>query len=181
MVKLTHKALFIIFLILFTSCLGTKKVTDKEAVTTKTEKTTTKTDSTSKVDTNLGINDRIVVNVPQANDENTTKLVDAILSQLNTSKSSGGNSYTSSYDKETRKLVIDFIIASTQNKETRSAVKTDTEQTFEQTVTENTKKVVKMIPWWLWLIVGVWFLPQIINRVKLILVPFSGISFKKDI
>tara|TARA_R110002049_G_scaffold4063_3_gene29318 strand:- start:675 stop:1208 length:534 start_codon:yes stop_codon:yes gene_type:complete len=171
--------LILLIVISLTSCLGTKKVTDKQAVTTTIEKVTTKTDSSSNTNTNQAIKDRIIINVPKADDENTTKMVNAVLSQLNTSKVSGNNSYTSTYDNETRQLIIDFIIAATQNKQTVKSTDTNSEQTFEKTVSENTKKVVKMIPWWIWLLVVIWFFPQILSRVMMIISPIKLLLTKQ--
>lgn len=140
-----------LFILLF-SCGTLKKTSEKTSTTKQTELTEVKTDSTSEIDTNKEIKDRIVISVPEANDENTTKLVDAILNQLNTSKTSGTNSYNSRYDEETRQLVIDFIVAQTQSKITATTSDSKTEKTFEQQTDEYIEKKIKSIPIWVWVL-----------------------------
>ena len=164
--KKLMKKYIIILLILCSSCLGSKKVAEKSTATNTKEVTSIKNDSISSVATNREIKDRIIVNVPEASNEETKKLLDAVLKQLNTSKSSGTNSYVSTYDEETRRLVIDYIIGQTQDKETNSKKEETSEKTFEQQTDEYISKKISTIPWWVYVIVFLYFLKPILNIVS---------------
>ena len=158
--------ILVILLSLFVQgCLGSKKVSEKSKTTNTTEKTESKKDSTTHVETSGEIKDRIVINVPPADNEATEKSIEAILKMLNTSKSSGSNSYVSRYDEETRQLVIDFIVAQTQNKTTETNQETNSEKSFEEQTDEYISKKVTAIPWWIYVIVVFLFRKQIFGWI----------------
>jgi len=175
------KKLIYIIVLMFTltSCLGTKKTIESSSATKQTEKTETTKDSSSTVETNKAIQDRVVINVPKSDNKEVTAMFERLMQQLNTSKSSGSNSYNMRYDAETRQLLLDFIVGQTQNKQLATNSDTKTELSFEQQVETNTKKIIKMIPWYLWVGLGIIFLPQIINRVTMITNPLLAFAKKK--
>ena len=161
-----------------TSCLGVKKSLEEKSNTRETEKVETIKDSSSSVETNKAIEDRVIINVPKSDNKEVTVMFERLMQQLNTSKSSGTNSYNMRYDAETRQLLLDFMVGQTQNKELATNSDVKTESTFEEMVETNTKKVVRMIPWWIWLVLGIWFLPQIITRVAMITNPLIALAKK---
>ncbi len=170
------KRILIVFLaVLLNGCLGTKKVTESTQKTQENKQTEVKKDSASVIETNQGIKDRITINVPETDNGALEKSLDAILRQLNTSKSSGSNSYVSRYDEETRQLVIDFIIAQTQNKETVKSEEKTTEESKSEYVEDRIFKKVSKIPWWVYLVIGIWFLPQIITRINMLINPVGSL------
>lgn len=148
-------------MLLLTGCLATKKISKKSKVTTITEKTEIKKDSVSIIETNREIKDRIVINVPESDNEEVMRMFDVLLGQMNASKSSGSNSYKSTYDKETRQLVIDFIIGQTEDKKTDTFSDIKVEKSFTQQIDEYIKKIV--IPWWIWVAVAYYFKGAIIG------------------
>lgn len=160
-----------VLIILSSSCLSSKKVSDKNSETKEKESTSVIGQTTEEVKTNGEIKDRIIINVPESDNKELLAMFDSAMKQMNTSKISGTNSYTSRYDEETRQLVIDFIIAQTQDKIKDSSVDTKSEKSFEQQTDEYFSSKISNIPWWFWLILFLWFLPQIISRVKLIISP----------
>ncbi|MCP4083253.1 MAG: hypothetical protein GY743_23785, partial [Planctomycetaceae bacterium] len=89
--KILKILLYIALVVMLQSCGLTKKVF-KTTTQTQTEKTDVKKDSTTIVEVSKPIKDQIVVNVPKSDNEAVNKALDAILKQLNTSKSSGSNS-----------------------------------------------------------------------------------------
>src|SRR5690606_36874900 len=112
-----YSYILIIFSIFaFLSC-STFKESSKRSVTREKQNTVLVKDSTAKIETSLPIKDNIVINVPRSQDEALNKALDAILSNLNTSKTSGNNSYKSTYDAENQRLLIEFLIGQTQNKD----------------------------------------------------------------
>jgi hypothetical protein len=164
-------ATLLFFMILCTtSCLGSKKVTEKSSETT--EKTEVTQDSTTKIDTSGEIKDTIIVNVPETDNEEVRLMFETMLRQLNTSKSSGSNSYTSRYDKETNQLMIEYIIGQTQNKEVSSEKDTKIEKSFEESIDEYVKKFV--IPWWMYAIVVFMLRKEIFWVISKL---FPGLSF----
>lgn len=160
------------------SCRSIKSISETNSTTTKTETQEIKTDSVAKIETSKPIKDEIIINVPKSDNEAVNKAIDALLQQLNTSKTSGSNSYTSRYDAENQRLLINFLIGQTQNKQTDVKNNTNTETNFEQQTDTYIYKKLKQIPIWFYVFVIFWFLPQIIDRLKLIISPFSTLLKK---
>lgn len=164
---------YILIGLLVVSCFSCSsfKESSKNSVTKEKQSSVLVKDSTAKIETSLPIKDNIVINVPRSEDEALNKALDAILSNLNTSKTSGNNSYRSTYDAENQRLLIEFLIGQTQNKEVATAVDSKTEISFEQQTDEYFKKKMKALPWWIYLIAFIYFLPIILDRLKLIFSP----------
>lgn len=173
------KFIFIAFLFL-TSCLGTKSVSEKTADTKSVEKTKIKNDSVSSETVNKGINDQIIVEVPVSDPAIDAK-INEVLRKLNTQKSSGDNSYKLYFDEELRQIRAEFEVAETRNKEVATNSQASTEKTFEQTITENTKKVIRMIPWWGWVIIAFLLRKQIIGIIAIFIPQVKGIKTIADL
>lgn len=152
------KKLLIILFALFciTGCGSLKK-----HFSTNTTDNIEKTNKSEKTNVSEPIKDKLVINVPKSDNEATNKLLENVLQQLNTSKTSGSNSYRSTYDAETRQLVIDFIVAQSKIQETNVT----SEKSLEQRTDEYIERKIKRIPWWIYALVGLYFLPKIIDFV----------------
>lgn len=146
------KIIFVLVVVLFSSCLGAKKIIEKSKETAKSEKNEVKKDSSNVKEKNGAIKDRIVVNVPKTDNKEVMQMFNNLLSQLNTSKSSGTNSYRSRYDKEKDQLIIDFVVAATENLKVITNTESKEEKTFEQKTNEYYKKVITTMPWYLWVL-----------------------------
>lgn len=179
------KVLPIIVLLIFTSCLGTKKVINKEHSLKQTEKVSSKNDSISKTKTEINkeIKDKLIIDVGDSGSDDCNDKIDEILSKLNTSKSSGGNSYKSRYDKETRQLLVDFIVSQTESKQITTDTNSEfvSDKTFEETTKETVKRVIKIIPWWLWIIIAFILRKQIISLISIFFPAIKGIETISDL
>lgn len=170
----------ILLLLLLSNCLGTKTVTEKSSEKTSTEKTETKSDSSKTIEINRKIDDVITVSVP-VHDPVIDAKIDAILSKINTSKSSGANNYNLSYDKIKREIIAELSIGETENvKENINnsyvSVKSDEERAIE-----TSKKIVRLIPWWLWLILALLLRNQIISIIAIFIPGVRGIHSIHDL
>lgn len=142
--------------VLLTGCSAFK--TSRESKTTKqTETTAFKKDSSNVVEVSKPIKDRVVINVPKSDNEAVHKEMVEILKQLNTSKTSGSNSYVSRYDAETNRLIVEYLIGQTQNQQTTTTTDSQSIKSFEQQTDEYVKKKVKAIPWWVYAVAVFFF------------------------
>lgn len=171
--KDNKRRLFITFIVLITillgalsSCSTLGKTTKKNSEIKSTELVTTDNKEKETVKTSEAIQDRVVINVPESDNKELMKMFNSMMSKLNTSKSSGSNSYNSKYDEELKQWVIDFTVAQTLNKEKEKVTDTKSEKTFEQNIDEYIKKIV--IPWWIYLIAFVLLYPNIEKIIKTI-------------
>jgi len=185
------------FILFFTSCsvfnLGKKKQEQKERTTKTTELSEVKKDSSNIKNVNvsetkketLPIDKRSSISLQTA-DSIANKRINEALRNFKITDRSGGNSFSAKYDEATMRLIFDAYIEGTKSieKETNTdqLINTNTEsktdKTFEEEVSEKSKKVIKMIPLWIWVVVGVWFFPQILSRLKTVFNPLSKL-FKK--
>jgi hypothetical protein len=76
------------------------------------------------------------------------------------------NSYRLWYDINEKLIKMEATIGETKDSETEVSNDTNTEKSFEESFTENTKKVVKMIPLWVWIVAGIFFWPRIWAFIK---------------
>jgi len=156
-----------IFLLAFTSCATLKK--DSESETTTTSLTEKKKDSVKITETSGAIKDQIIVNVPASDNAEVMRLFNEMMGKMNTSKSSGSNSYSSRYDEANKQWVIDFLVAQTKNEATTVKEDSKTEETFEQKIDKYVKQIV--IPWWIYAIVIFIFAKQIIWFISMFYPP----------
>lgn len=123
MKKLIHYiTLFIIFIMVFTSCSSVKKL-KQENTLLKNE--IQKRDSIKSTVINQAIDDKLITPIAQSQTGNVVfdslvnAKVDEILSKLNTTKNSGDNSYKLIYDKLKKQLEFYAQIAQTKNENTK--------------------------------------------------------------
>lgn len=178
------KLVLLCIVLLLSGCRSVKSTQDTSSVTKQSEKKEVKSDSFSKIQTNGAIKDKIVTVVPKSETNNARldSLVDAkvdrILKMLNTSKSSGGNNYRFEYDKLSRELRAYFELAETKNELMATNNSETTETSFEQKTDEYIKQKIKAIPFWIYIVIGLWFLPQIMQRVMFVVNPIAGVVSK---
>lgn len=172
----------LIILILFSSCLGTKKVIENTSSKKSIEKSEVKKDSSKVVEKNKSISDKLDLTVPSSktDDKDFNKKVDAkvdeILAKLNTTKTSGDNSYKLYYNLLKRQVEFEAKIGETKNETTATNNEEKKETSTEEKIDSYISKKFTVIPWYIWLIAVIWFLPTIINKVILIATPFKSIS-----
>lgn len=176
--KFVFKFVIIAFLLFLLSLSISCKTLEQKSSSETVEKESTEitNDKDVKTSTNEEIKDRVIVNVPQSNNAEVMAMFDIMMKQLNTSKSSGSNSYNSRYDAELKQWVIDFTVAQTKDKETITSTDIKTEKSFEENINEYLK--TKGIPWWIWLIVLFAFRNEIYFIISLFL-PLKTFSIFK--
>ena len=168
------KLIFIIFIV-FTSCLGTKKISEKSTDKTSIEKTAVKNDSVSNTTVNKGIKDEGAFKVAESKtgdidfDKRVNDAVSNILSSINFQKSSGDNSYRFYYDEQLRELRYKLELAETRNSEVATNKDAVSEKEKTETIEESFKKTISIIPWWIWAVALVLFWPNIIKIISPIL------------
>ena len=77
------------------------------------------------------------------------------------------------FDANALALKIASFVGETQNTNTATNNETKIEKTDEERIVEISKKVYKMIPWWIWVVAIVWFLPVIIDRLSFLIGPLA--------
>lgn len=187
----TQRNIFIIAIILAvcflaSSCGVSKKIeSEKTSVTTQIEKTETVKEDVTDVKISQAIDDSVTTQVQATGDPVLDAKIDAILAGLSTQKSSGSNSYKFYYDEKLRQLRAEFAIGQTKDSIVVSLESSVIEKTFEEQITESYKKVVKMIPWWVYGIVIFLYRKQIfgfvINIVGMFYPPARLITGMKDL
>jgi len=180
------KFIVIVFtLLMLISCAGTRKTTEKNSTTSVKEKTEVVIDSTKATQINKMIDDAATILVTRSDtsdkafNEAVDKKVDEILSKLNLNKQSGDNGYSLAYDALKRELEFRAKVGETKSESQKVSTSKSTEKSFEQTTDEYISKKVTAIPWWFWVGLVVWFLPQVIEKVTAIINPISGFLKKK--
>ena len=167
-------------LFLFVGCGTLKKSIEQTSISKTIDKSAIKKDSANVVERNKEIKDQILTVVPktdtsdEAFNKRVDEEVDRILSKLNTKKVSGTNSYVSRYDKETRQLIIDFIVAQTESKLTETNISSATSKSIEEKTDAYISKKIKQIPWWIYMLLALWFLPQILEKLSYLINPLSS-------
>jgi hypothetical protein len=167
--------LLLSIVIFFSSCRSLRQTTEKTKDTTTTESTESTTDSTSSIVESAPIQDRVIINVPETDNTELNKMLDAILMQLNTSKQSGSNSYSLRFSPEDKKLIADFTVAASKVEKTTTSSDFKSERSFSEEVDEYFEQKIKRIPFWVYIVLAIWFLPQILTRVQMIINPVAGL------
>lgn len=123
----------LVLALLFCSCSEAKKYQEQNTIV---KSDIQKLDSTKVAQINKGIEDRLITPVLQSKTSNpvldslVNAKVDEILQKLNTSKTSGDNSYKLLYDKLTKQLEFYTKIGQTANEKTK--VKQQSDKTIIQ-------------------------------------------------
>lgn len=157
-------------IILVSSCALTKQKSDK--ITKTTSEVTKIIDTTTKTTVNKAIKDNVTTQVIRTEDPELDKKIDAILSRLNTTKSSGDNSYRFYYDAKLRELKAEFEVAKTQDSSSNTSSDIKIEKTFDQQVDEYIKKIV--VPWWIYAI-GIFLLIKLLLPSLKLLFPILNL------
>ena len=174
---------YLLLILIFTSCLGSKKVTEKTSDKSLIEKT--KTDSTAKETINKKIEDKATFKVAESStgdvdfDNRVNDAVANVLRSINFQKSSGDNSYRVYYDEKLRTLEAQIQVGETSSKEVATNKESDKEQT--ETSTETFKKYTSMIPWWGWLVLIFVLRKHIIGFIAIFIPGVRGISTIQDL
>jgi len=168
--------LIVIFTLSLSSCAVQKK--DKTTETKETSNIEKKKDSSKTVETSGAIHDRITINTPASDNVELMRMFNEMMSKMNTSKSSGSNSYSSRYDEANKQWVIDFLVAQTKNETTAVKEDTKSEKTFEQNIDEYVKKIV--IPWWVYVIGFLFAWPYIKGILSFFIPGFSQVTTIQD-
>jgi len=169
---------FILLALLLTGCLGSKKISEYSNITKQSEKLEVKKDSSNVSNTNKAVNDNIFTPVPSTNNPELDALVDEVLSKLNTSKTSGSNSYLQQYDKNKRQLHTNFTIGETKDVAINTTKDTNSETSFEQNIDQYIWKKITTLPWWAYLIVAFLLRNQLVGLLSFF---FPGIRTIKTV
>ena len=166
------KILFFIICMSFSSCLGVKKFVEKKSVSKLTEKTEISTDSVATKEVTREINNEYTIPL-KSTDSLVNNRIREALQNFQAGAKSGGNSTRIIFDANALALKIASFVGETQNTNTATNNETKIEKTDEERIVEISKKVYKMIPWWIWVVVIVWFLPVIIDRLSFLIGPLA--------
>lgn len=172
------KNILILFILLtFSSCLGTKKTTERNKELVKTEISNSVKDSVSIKEVSKAINDNVAVSLRTNN-----KVVDSIIKErlkgFVSRKTSGSNSYSAKFDYDRMVLDIASIIGETSSNTTNTSLNTKTQKTVSETTDEYIKEIKNRIPWWIYVVALIYFLPKLIEGVNTVANPIS-LLFKK--
>ena len=143
--------------IVLTGCLGTKRIVEKKATKVTTEKVEVKKDSTNVVEKNKAISDKLDVAVTNAKttdadfNKKVDQKVDEILAKLNTTKTSGDNSYKLYYNLLKRQVEFEARIGETQNENTTTNSEEKTEKTTDEIIDTYIYTRITTVPWYLWI------------------------------
>ena len=149
-----------LIVLLLTSCLGSKK-----AVTT-TSDSTTVDETTITVDTTPALTQSDVFDLPPSLANEVSDFSRTITSQNGKSKAS--------VRKQGTKIYIENIIPGS------SDTTTVDRQVTEQTIVSETKRVIKMLPWWVWLVLFVFLLPRILEIIQIFVNPLKTLLKNKS-
>lgn len=171
------KAILIVFATLsLISCMGTKKVTETKQTTKETTSVEKSSDSSSTVKINKAVDDKVSTKVEKTGDPFLDAKIDEILNKINTSKSSGANSYNLYFNKKTRELIAELKMGQTQDSISSTKNSLKSESSFENEIESYVFKKIRAIPWWIWALL-VWMLRKPIWWILVQLLPFlKGIT-----
>ncbi len=156
---------YIVVFMLLTSCYTTRKHTEHLAIKHKARLEKVSRDSIATTLVNRSINDRFTLSL-KTNDKKVDSIIRKKLAGFVGEKTSGKNSYKASFDA--KKLALDIAAKIGQTREKTTTVKTkDSSRTnTEHAVIKTAKTVIRRIPWWFYLLFGVWFFPTISEKLS---------------
>jgi hypothetical protein len=168
--------ILILVLLIAQSCGVLGKTTEKisKTETVETENKETVKDTSSDVQTNKKIDDVIATAVPVSENPEVNKELISLLKRMNTQKTSGDNSYKRYYDEKTNQLIEEFKIGQTASSEIATSTDTLIEKTFSEQVDEYFKQTIKKMPWYVYLLVGIFLWPYIWKVLRPILLIAMG-------
>lgn len=175
-----RKILIILCAISLGSCSTLKE--SETNISSKKEKNTEKSkDSSHVTEKNKAINDHSIIPVQKSEtgnrdfDAEVNRAVDRILAGLNQKKNSGDNGYELYYDLIKRELQFRATIGETSNVKEKVREKEKTELSFEQKTDQYLSKKVRQIPWWIYLLIALYFGPKLIEGVTAFTNPIIGL------
>ncbi|CAL2105482.1 conserved hypothetical protein [Tenacibaculum sp. 190524A02b] len=163
--------IYSLILFICISCLGSKKVVENTTSKTLEKKTAKKEVSNTLTKKSEAIDDHITVAVPKVTSNDSdfnskcTKELDQLLKKLNTQKSSGNNNYKLYYDLEKRLIELKVQIAETQSQSVSTLVDNQKESAYSEVSSEYIFKKLKVIPWYLWIVIYFFFLDSKITSI----------------
>lgn len=161
----------------FASCRSVKRTAEKTTTTSAVEKTDTKTDSVNVTKISEEIDEKVSLSLRTNN-----KVVDSILRTrlkgFETAKKSGGNSFAARFDYDKIALIVDAAVAESINTKTDVVKDTTSEKSFTEQTDEYISKKIRSIPIWVYIVLGLYFLPNIIAKVQGIINPVQTL-FRK--
>lgn len=159
-------------------CLASKTISDSKTETKESFTKTQKKDSVVNTQINGAIDTQTIIDVAQTGNEELDKRFDEVLSKLNQQSTSGGNGYKLYYDPELKQLLLDIKVAQTENSSIATNNDTKESKSFEQQTDEYIEKKLKVVPWYLWVVLGLYFLPKILAGVSAITNPLGTLVNK---
>jgi hypothetical protein len=158
--------------LLMLSCVGTKTISEKSLISKSTDNIDVKHDTQKETKINKGINAQSGISLKTGDSLVNSRIREA-MRNYNYSNQSGSNSTNVKFDEESMALLIANIVGETSDTKETDTKTTIKEKTFEQQTDEYLSKKIVAIPWWLWLIVGWFLLPKVIETYGLIISPFK--------
>lgn len=177
----TFKTILLVLVLTTIGCAGTKTSSEKNSVTKESDKTEINNDKKSETNVNKAIDDRFNINVKTDN-EAVNEAIKKAFRDFGYNKQSGSNSTQMTFDPDLMAFKIANYIGQTQDKSESSVSDTKIEKSFEEKTDEYFSKKISQMPWWLWLIAAIYFLPKLIECVSVIMNPLSGLleKFKRQ-
>jgi len=145
------KSIYILFIFLLSSCLGSKKIVEKSNVKKSTQKIEQFNDSIKIELVNQKILDKSEIPVFRSETNNreidsiVNKMVTQTLSRINFQKTSGNNSYKIEYDKIADIIRTEIEVGETKNTKEKTSNSKTSEKEDSQVISSYIKKV-KGIP-----------------------------------
>lgn len=161
----------------FTSCRSVKTTSEKNKTTAIVEKLEVKKDSTNITKISEEIKENVSLSLRTNN-----KVVDSIIKQrlkgFATTKTSGGNSYAAKFDYDKMVLDISAVVAESINETSTTDTSKESEKSFTEQTDEYFSKKISAIPFWIYILVALYFLPKIIAGVTAIINPLQTVIGK---
>lgn len=171
------KILYILLILSLSNCTTLKKITSTKSKIVD-EKEVIK-DSTSITDTSKAIKDEIITNVGTTGNRECDEKLIALLEKMNTSKSSGDNSYRLYYDAQLNALRAEFEVGATTSTNTNTNESNIERYSAIEEVEEYIKKV--KVPWWAYALLVYIFRNNIIGILSIFFPGIRGIKTLGDL
>lgn len=169
--------LLFICVISLASCRSVKRVTEKSSASKAVEKTETVKDSTNVTKISEAISDDVAVSL-RTNNKQLDSIIKERLKGFSTSKQSGNNSYSASFDYDKMALIVKGIVGASIESNTATNNDTKTEKSFTAQTDEYFSEKIKRIPIWVYILIGLYFLPKILAGVTAVINPVQSIIVK---
>jgi hypothetical protein len=164
---------------MLSSCGSLKRVTKSDVKTTtkETEKTEKVSDSSRIVEISRGIKDNVSLSL-RTNNKIVDSIIKSRLKDFSAGKTSGSNSYSAFFDYDKMSLDLESIIGETKNEEISTNKDEKTETSFTSEMDSYFTDKMTKIPFWIWIAIGLYFLPKILAGVSAIINPVGSVLSK---